>query len=135
MATNLMAQSVALMALKSYSNRYADRSCLRDGENYPKIDLKVKGSVNGQAVQFAIAGQLSVSEAHPTGSTVKPQTDRLLAALFSFVPKTKIKAIEQAAASNKLPTPGDDDLKRARAIIKSLSKTGPRAGSVFFVEG
>lgn len=133
--SDLLAHSVAMCALKSYSSRNADRSAISDGKNYDCIELNVRGSVGKKKVSFSFAGRLSVGEANPTGSTSKPASDKLLAAAMAYMPKTKIKQMIADVEASRLKSPNDDDIKKARAIIDRLSTKKPRAGAVSFVEG
>jgi hypothetical protein len=130
---DLTANAVALLATKAFASKNADRKCVDDGENYPDVKLKLSGTVNKKPVSFAIAGRVSVG--NPTGSTLRPSAEKVLALALDYMPKTKAALLNTDATAGTIPEPDAESLKRAKAIIQALSTTSARAGSVSFIEG
>lgn len=132
--SELIAQSIAVLALRSHLNRHADRKLVESGKTYDGVSLKVVGTVAKKPVKFELEGSLKVGDDNPTGSTKKPAADVLAARLLDLLPKTRLKKLQAEIESGKaLPEPSLDSLALSRAIIDRLSTKGPRAGSVSFV--
>jgi hypothetical protein len=134
--TDVKAEAIARMALKSFATRRADRGSVEDGKSYPGVALKVSGSVGKKQVSFNIIGKLSVGESNPSGSTKRPTAELVLASLIThYLPKTRLqKLLDDVSKNRQLELPDTAAVESAKAIVQALSKTSARAGSVSFIE-
>ena len=131
--SDLIAQSIAHLALKAHCARHADRSIVDSGKTYDKVKLKVTGTVGRKPVEIDLAGKLKIGDDNPVGSTRKPAADKLLAEVLARLPKTRLKQLAADVESGITLDPPPETLAIARAMIDRLSTKAPRAGSVSFI--
>lgn len=131
--SDIQAEAVARLALKSWANCKADRDSVRDGKCYPDIDLEITGTVGGKQVKFNLSGQVKVGNS--TSSTQRPKVESIVSSMLKFMGKEQAqKLVDFVARNRKPPASNAGTTVQAKAILQALSTSSARAGSISFVE-
>lgn len=132
--------NVLYHAVAAFAGKRTVRDQLEDGESH-QVDVRLRGTVDGQAVDEHITGRLNVGYASVVNGTAACDQAHLLGWLLSQFPNSRrerilkdLPALYDAHANDLPPIEDPSLLERSKKLLEQLraKKESPRRGSVSF---